>query len=87
MELQTEPGVRQGVFLDLERTLTEDAVEQVVSLAMWRRGDLGNGQVLRVLWCYLRYNLGLIRRFEDLKAHARERGQHLGGAEEPRDPA
>jgi HAD superfamily hydrolase (TIGR01490 family) len=68
MKMEREPGVRQGAFFDLERTITADAVEQVASLAMWRRGDVSTSQVLRVLWCYLRYNLGLIADFEQLKA-------------------
>ncbi len=32
-----------------------------------------------MLWCYLRYNLGLIRRFEDLKAH----GAHVFAGRDP----
>ncbi len=68
MHLAIEPASGQGAFFDLERTITADAVEQVASLAMWRGGDVSTAQLMRVLWCYLRYNLGLIRRFEDLKA-------------------
>lgn len=68
MHLEIEPDVKQGAFFDLERTITADAVEQVASLSMWRRGDLSTAQVARVLWCYLRYNLGLIDGFENLKA-------------------
>ena len=66
--LKIESGRKQGAFFDLERTITADAVEQVASLAMWRRGNLAWPQVARVLWCYARYNLGLIARFEELKA-------------------
>jgi len=63
-----ETGTAQGAFFDLERTITADAVEQVASLAMWRQGSLRWPQVARVLWCYLRYNLGLLEHFEELKA-------------------
>lgn len=68
MELELLPGIRQGMFFDLEKTITADAVEQVASLAMWRAGNVSSSQVMRVLWCYLRYNLGLIDGFETLKA-------------------
>jgi len=61
-------GVRAGAFFDLERTLTPDAVEQAVAVTLWRRGELPSRSMARVLWCYLRYNLGMLRRFEDLKA-------------------
>ena len=85
--MEREPGVRKGAFFDLERTITANAVEQIASLAMWRRGDVSNGQVLRVLWCSLRYNLGLISEFEQLKAPGSARlrrpvdaqaGRHVG---------
>ena len=68
MDINIVPGVRQGMFFDLEKTITADAVEQVASVAMWRAGNVSTAQVMRVLWCYLRYNLGLIDGFEALKA-------------------
>jgi len=68
VKLQIIPGIRQGLFFDLEQTITADAVEQVASLELWRRRDVTTAQVLRVLWCYLRYNLGFISNFEELKA-------------------
>jgi len=68
VDLSLPPDVRAGAFFDLERTVTADAVEQVVALALWRRGVLSSRALARVFWCYLRYNLGLLRRFEDLKA-------------------
>lgn len=67
--MQLEPGANggAGVFFDLEKTFSADAVEQVAATAMWRRGDLKHRDIGRVLWCYLRYNLGLIDGFEGLK--------------------
>ena len=65
---QLPDGQRAGVFFDLEKTFCADAVEQVAATAMWRRGDLRHRDIARVLWCYIRYNLGLIARFEELKA-------------------
>jgi HAD superfamily hydrolase (TIGR01490 family) len=60
--------VSAGVFFDLEKTFCADPVEQVAATAMWRLGELRNRDIARVLWCYLRYNLGLLGDFDALKA-------------------
>src|SRR5512142_1277975 len=60
-------GRRAGAFFDLEKTLHADAVEQTCALVLHRRGQLETKHLMRVLWIYLRYNLGLIANFERMK--------------------
>jgi HAD superfamily hydrolase (TIGR01490 family) len=67
MDLDIRPGVKQAAFFDLERTLTRDATEQVVALAMARRGRLPWSSLARVLWIYLKYDLHLLTDFEAMK--------------------
>jgi HAD superfamily hydrolase (TIGR01490 family) len=67
MNLEKLGDTRAGVFFDLEKTFTADAVEQVAALSMWRKGDLRPTDIARVLWCYFRYNLGILKNFDTLK--------------------
>ena len=67
MDLDVRPGVRQAAFFDLERTLTRDATEQVMALALARRGLLPWSSLARVLWIYFKYNLHLLDDFEAMK--------------------
>ena len=67
MQLAKLGDARAGVFFDLEKTFSADAVEQVAAISMWRKGDLRVKDIARVLWCYLRYNLGMLENFDALK--------------------
>lgn len=66
-EIVRVPGVRQAAFFDLEKTLTPHAVEQEVALILARRRELPLASLLRVLFIYVQYDLGLISNFEDMK--------------------
>jgi len=72
-----------AAFFDLERTLTPHAVEQEAALEFFRRGEIGVRDVLRTLWIYAKYNLGLIGEFEDLKQAG---AVVFGGRDPDRDP-
>ena len=62
-----EPTRRRAAFFDLEKTLSRVAVEQEAAIAFYRQGELGLMDLARVAWSYLRYNLGLIGDFEEMK--------------------
>lgn len=66
-EVVVKPGVRQAAFFDLEKTLTPLATEQACALRMARRGEFPYSSLARVLFIYLRYNLGLIGDFDSMK--------------------
>jgi HAD superfamily hydrolase (TIGR01490 family) len=61
------PGVKQAAFFDLERTLTPHASEQECALLLARRRQFPVWSLARVLGIYLKYNLGLISNFEEMK--------------------
>lgn len=67
VEIVARPGVKQAAFFDLEKTLTPHACEQVCALAMARRGAFPIAQLVRVLLVYLKYDLGLISNFDEMK--------------------
>jgi len=65
--IHVKAGVRQAAFFDLEKTLTAHAAEQECALLLARRGLLPVTSLLRVLGIYLKYNLGLIGDFDQMK--------------------
>ena len=65
--IEVKAGVRQAAFFDLERTLTAHAAEQECALLLARRRELPVASLLRVLGIYLKYNLGLIGDFDQMK--------------------
>ena len=73
---------RRGAFFDLEKTLTPHAVEQVTALEFHRRGELSLAQILRVIWIYVRYDLGFIADFDAMK---RSGAPVFGGRDAARD--
>jgi HAD superfamily hydrolase (TIGR01490 family) len=67
MYIEKADGIAQGAFFDLEKTITADAAEQAGALHFYRLGEIPLTALLRVAMIYLKYNLGLISNFEDLK--------------------
>jgi HAD superfamily hydrolase (TIGR01490 family) len=62
-----KPGVRQAAFFDLEKTLTPHATEQECALIFAKRGALPWSSLARVLYIYVKYDLGLISNFDEMK--------------------
>jgi HAD superfamily hydrolase (TIGR01490 family) len=56
-----------AAFFDLEKTLSRHAVEMEVARHFYRRGLVPRSVILRAAYVYLKYNLGLISNFEELK--------------------
>jgi HAD superfamily hydrolase (TIGR01490 family) len=67
MFIEKVDGIVQGAFFDLEKTITADAAEQAGALHFYRLGEIPLTALLRVAAIYLKYNLGLIANFEELK--------------------
>ena len=67
MEIPHEPDKPRAAFFDLEKTLSRVAVEQDAAIAFYRQGELGLTDLARVAWSYLRYNLGFIKDFDEMK--------------------
>jgi HAD superfamily hydrolase (TIGR01490 family) len=59
--------LKRAAFFDLEKTLTPHAVEQTCALEFRRQGQLEWSSLLRVLGIYVKYNLGLVENFDDMK--------------------
>jgi HAD superfamily hydrolase (TIGR01490 family) len=69
VEIVRREGVKQAAFFDLEKTLTPHATEQELALLFARAGALSWFGLARVLGVYARYNLGLLKNFDELKRH------------------
>lgn len=67
IDIDVRKGIKQAAFFDLEKTLTPHASEQECALAMARQGHFPITGLARVLLVYLKYNLGLISNFEEMK--------------------
>jgi HAD superfamily hydrolase (TIGR01490 family) len=68
VEIMAAPG--RAAFFDLERTLTPQAVEQVLGVELWRRGEVPHHRLLAMFWAYARYNLGLLHDYEAMKRYS-----------------
>lgn len=62
--------IKTAAFFDLERTITRHAVEKEVYLEMYRRGILSLREIVRALWGYARYGMGILHDLEELRHQA-----------------
>jgi len=65
-----QPPMKAAAFFDLERTITRHAVEREIYLEMYRRGRLPLRDMIRALWGYAKYGMGVLGNLEDLRHEA-----------------
>ncbi len=58
---------RSAVFLDLDKTITSMSSEKAFGFFLLKKGKLGLGKVLKIIWTYLLYDLNIIRNYDECK--------------------
>ncbi|HNR90126.1 MAG TPA: HAD family phosphatase [Spirochaetota bacterium] len=64
---------RVGAFFDLEKTIADHAVIWEFVMELYRRREMGLSVVVRTMWIYFKYSLGVVKNFETVMRDASRR--------------